>query len=138
MKQTTFNEIWDEAHNDREEMLSMYFKSEYLSRLLSKKEIIMTRDTIAAAEATRTFDDFCNVFNKSALSIMEEFEIPSDVVDEWRNGTFPLYLKRMIACSLVSAAIEDGRCKTCQLCGEFFFSKHKTALFCEDCCECVF
>ena len=133
MMNSTFNELWAEAHEDREEMLALYDTLEYLPRLLTKAEIILVRDLIEAAAPTKTFAEFCSAIGMTADEIAEEFEIPAEVIADWEANGIPEYAKKMIACSVVSARIEDGRCHTCQGCGEFFFSTDPKEVMCEDC-----
>ena len=133
MMNSTFNELWAEAHEDREEMLALYDTLEYLPRLLTKAEIILVRDLIEAAASTKNFAEFCDAIEMTADEIAEEFEIPAEVIADWEANGIPEYAKKMIACSVVSARIEDGRCHTCQGCGEFFFSEDPREVMCEDC-----
>lgn len=130
---STFTEMWAEAHEDREEMLALYDTLDYLPRLLTKAEIILVRNLIEAAAPTETFEEFLYAIDKTADEIAEEFEIPAEVVADWGINGIPEYMKKMIACSVVSARIEDGRCHTCQGCGEFFFSEDPREVMCEDC-----
>ena len=133
MMNSTFNELWAEAHEDREEMLALYDTLEYLPRLLTKAEIILVRDLIEAAASTKNFAEFCDAIEMTADEIAEEFEIPAEVIADWEANGIPEYAKKMIACSLVSAHIEDGRCHTCQGCGEFFFSEDPREVMCDVC-----
>ena len=133
MMNSTFNELWAEAHEDREEMLAFYDTLEYLPRLLTKAEIVLVRDLIEVAAPTKTFAEFCDALKMTADEIAEEFEIPAEVIADWEANGIPEYAKKMIACSVVSARIEDGRCHTCQGCGEFFFSEDPREVMCEDC-----
>ena len=130
---STFNEMWAEAHEDRAEMLALYDTLEYLPRLLTQAEIILVRDLIEVAAPTKTFDDFLAAIGKTVDEIVEEFEIPTDVISDWNVNGIPEYMRKMIACSVVSARIEDGRCHTCQGCGEFFFTAAPKEVMCEDC-----
>ena len=133
MMNSTFNELWAEAHEDREEMLALYDTLEYLPRLLTKAEIILVRDLIEAAASTKNFAEFCDAIEMTADEIAEEFEIPAEVIADWEANGIPEYAKKMIACSVVSARIEDGRCHTCQGCGEFFFVTDPREVMCEEC-----
>ena len=133
MTNSMFNELWAEAHEDREEMLALYDTLEYLPRLLTQAEIILVRDLIEAATPTQSFAQFCTAVKMTAEEIAEEFEIPTEVIADWDINGIPDYAKKMIACSVVSARIEDGRCHTCQGCGEFFFSADPKEVMCEDC-----
>jgi hypothetical protein len=133
MMNSTFNELWAEAHEDREEMLALYDTLEYLPRLLTKAEIILVRDLIEAAASTKNFAEFCDAIEMTADEIAEEFEIPAEVIADWEANGIPEYAKKMIACSVVSARIEDGRCHTCQGCGEFFFTTEPLEVMCEEC-----
>lgn len=133
MMNSTFNEIWAEAHEDREEMLALYDTLEYLPRLLTKAEIILVRDLIEAVASTKNFAEFCDAIEMTADEIAEEFEIPAEVIADWEANGIPEYAKKMIACSVVSARIEDGRCHTCQGCGEFFFTADPKEVMCEEC-----
>ena len=133
MMNSTFNELWAEAHEDREEMLALYDTLEYLPRLLTKAEIVLVRDLIEVAAPTKTFAEFCDALQMTADEIAEEFEIPAEVIADWNINGIPEYTKKLIACSVVSARIEDGRCHTCQGCGEFFFSEDPREVMCEDC-----
>lgn len=130
---STFNEMWAEVHEDRAEMLALYDTLEYLPRLLTQAEIILVRDLIEVAAPTKTFDDFLAAIGKTVDEIVEEFEIPTDVISDWNVNGIPEYMRKMIACSVVSARIEDGRCHTCQGCGEFFFTAAPKEVMCEDC-----
>lgn len=133
MTNSMFNELWAEAHENREEMLALYDTLEYLPRLLTQAEIILVRDLIEAATPTQSFAQFCTAVKMTAEEIAEEFEIPTEVIADWDINGIPDYAKKMIACSAVSARIEDGRCHTCQGCGEFFFSADPKEVMCEDC-----
>ena len=133
MMNSTFNELWAEAHEDRGEMLAVYETLEYLPRLLSKAEIILVRDLIEAAAPTKTFAEFCSAIGMTTDEVAEEFEIPADVISDWSVNGIPEYAKKMIACSVASAHIEDGRCHTCQGCGEFFFTANPREVMCEEC-----
>jgi hypothetical protein len=133
MMNSTFNELWAEAHEDREEMLALYDTLEYLPRLLTQAEIILVRDLIEAAAPTKSFADFCSAIEMTADEIAEKFEIPAEVIDNWDINGIPEFMKKMIACSVVSARIEDGRCHTCQGCGEFFFATDPKEVMCKDC-----
>lgn len=133
MTNVIFNELWSEANEDRDEMLELYDTLDYLPRLLTKAEIILVRDLIESAAPTKTFAEFCIAIKMTADEIAEEFEIPADVISDWNVNGIPDYVKKMIACSVVSARIEDGRCHTCQECGEFFFTTDQREVICEDC-----
>lgn len=129
----TFREMWDEAHEDRDEMLALYDTLDYLPRLLTKAEIILVRDLIEVSEPTKTFAEFCTALKMTADEIADVFDIPAEVIIHWEVNGIPEYMRKMIACSVVSARIEDGRCHTCQGCGEFFFSQNPGEVMCEDC-----
>lgn len=133
MMNSTFNELWAEAHEDREEMLALYDTLEYLPRLLTKVEIILVRDLIEAAAPTKTFAEFCSAIGMTTDEVAEKFEIPVEVTLDWEANGIPEYMRKMIACSVVSARIEDGRCHTCQGCGEFFFTASPREVMCEEC-----
>ena len=133
MTNSMFNELWAEALEDREEMLAFYDTLEYLPRLLTQAEIILVQDLIEAATPTQSFAQFCTAVKMTAEEIAEEFEIPTEVIADWDINGIPDYAKKMIACSIVSARIEDGRCHTCQGCGEFFFSADPKEVMCEEC-----
>lgn len=128
-----FKEMWADAHEDREEMLALYDTLEYLPRLLTKAEIILVRDLIEAAASTKNFAEFSDAIEMTADEIAEEFEIPAEVIADWEANGIPEYAKKMIACSVVSVRIEDGRCHTCQGCAEFFFTTDSKEVMCEEC-----
>ena len=128
-----FNEMWGDANEVREEMLALYDTLDYLPRLLTKAEIVLVRDLIEATAPTLTFAEFCSAVKMTVEEIAEEFEIPADVILGWCVNGIPDYAKKMLACSIVSARIEDGRCHTCQGCGEFFFSTDPKEVMCEEC-----
>ena len=128
-----FNEMWGDANEVREEMLALYDTLDYLPRLLTKAEIVLVRDLIEATAPTQTFAEFCSAVKMTVEEIAEEFELPADVISSWCVNGIPDYAKKMLACSIVSARIEDGRCHTCQGCGEFFFSTDPKEVMCEEC-----
>ena len=128
-----FNEMWGDANEVRKEMLALYDALDYLPRLLTKAEIVLVRDLIEATAPTRTFAEFCSAVKMTAEEISEEFEIPADVISGWFVNGIPEYMRKMITCSIVSARIEDGRCHTCQGCGEFFFTTDPKEAMCEEC-----
>lgn len=133
MKNHIFNQLWEDRYEDREVILSQYFSDDYLTNLLTKDEIIAVRDTIEAATRAESFNDFCLALRISADAISEEFEIPERDIEQWQEGVFPDYIRNMITYFIVTSNIEYGRSKTCQSCGEFFFSKESKEEFCEGC-----
>jgi hypothetical protein len=133
MMNSTFNELWAEAQEDREEMLALYDTLEYLPRLLTKVEIILVRDLIEAAAPTKTFAEFCSAIGMTTDEVAEKFEIPAEVTLDWEANGIPEYMRKMIACSVASARIEDGRCHTCQGCGEIYVTDDPREVMCPEC-----
>lgn len=129
----TFKDMWADAPKDRDEMLALYDTLDYLPRLLTQAEIILVRDLIEAAATAKNFAEFCAAVKMAPCEIAKKFEIPAEVIADWEVNGIPDYVKKIIACSIVSARIEDGRCHTCQGCGEFFFAADSKEVMCEDC-----
>ena len=133
MSNCTFNQMWDDCYEDREVMIKEYMTDDYISHLFTEKEIIYIRDTIEASVQSQTFDDFCEAIKITGDSVAEEFDIPYSEIESWRNGTFPIYIKRMIAFFAVTNELEYKRAKTCQACGSFFFSADSQEPCCDNC-----
>ena len=129
----SFIEMWDEVHENREKMLQIYIEDEYLSRVLSKAEIILIRNLLEEVVPTQNIEEFCAALHVTAEDLEEMLGVPTSVIMDWKANGIPDHTKKMITYIIATGRIEDGRCHTCQGCGEFFFTTDSKEVMCEDC-----
>lgn len=125
--------MYEEALQERQKMLADYVADEYISRRLTVDELVKMRDMIAAAAVSQSLDDLAKALEMPEDYLVETFEIPAEVAEDWHDNGVPDCIKKMIVCAVVPEHIDTGRCHTCQECGEFFFSSDPKEVMCEDC-----
>ena len=127
------SQMYEEAPQERKKMLEDYFTDEYISRRLTADEIVKIRDIIAAAAGSKGLDDLAKALEMPEDYLVEVFKIPAEVSANMNVNGVPEHVKKLIVCAVVPELIDEGRCHTCQGCGEFFFSTNVKEFMCDDC-----
>ena len=125
--------MYEEASQDRQMMLADYVTDEYISCRLTVDEIVKMRDMIAAAAVSQRLDDLAKALEMPEDYLVEVFKIPAEVSANMNVNGVPEHVKKLIVCAVVPELIDEGRCHTCQGCGEFFFSENPREVMCPEC-----
>ncbi len=127
------SQMYEEAPQERKKMLEDYVTDEYISRRLTADEIVKIRDIIAAAAGSKGLDDLAKALEMPEDYLVEVFKIPAEVSANMNVNGVPEHVKKLIVCAVVPELIDEGRCHTCQGCGEFFFSENPREVMCPEC-----